>query len=307
MPMELQHHPWTRCVTINPKSITVKAKDDSKIYGDADPELAYEVLNDGLVGKDTLKDIKVEREAGEDVKAGGYAISVSGSDANGNYSITFEPGVFTINPKSITVKAKDASKIYGDADPELAYEVLNDGLVGKDTLKDIKVEREAGEDVKAGGYAISVTASDANTNYDITLVPGVFTINPRDISKADVTLGDALTENSKEQTQTVVKVVVDGMEVPADAYTVEGNTAKEAGTYTLKIVAKEGSNFTGVRECSYTIAKANNKPVNPPNVPQTGDNSQAPLWITLMLVSICGMAGVILVSKKTRNKGKNIK
>ena len=311
----------TISVTVMPKAITVKAKDASKVYGDADPELTYEVLDDGLVGDDTLKDIKVEREPGEDVKDGGYVIdvyyngtliqsilnSVFGSDPNGNYNITFDPGVFTINPKSITVKAKDASKIYGDADPELAYEVLNDGLVGKDSLKDIKVEREAGEDVKAGGYAISVSGSDANGNYSIAFAAGVFTINPREISNADVTLGDALTENSKEQTQTVVKVVVDGMEVPADAYTVEGNTAKEAGTYTLKIVAKEGSNFTGVRECSYTIAKANNKPVNPPNVPQTGDNSQAPLWITLMLVSICGMAGVILVSKKTRNKGKNIK
>ena len=169
------------------------------------------------------------------------------------------------------------------------------------------MERETGEDVKAGGYAISVSGSDANANYDITFEAGVFTINPRDISKADVTLGDALTENGKEQTQTVVKVVADGIEVSADAYTLEGNTAKEAGTYTLKIVAKEGGNFTGVRECSYTIAKANNKPVNPPNVPQTGDNSQALLWITLMLVSICGMAGVLLVFKKSRNKGKNIK
>lgn len=224
-----------------------------------------------------------------------------------NYIAVSKTISVTVMPKAITVKAKEASKIYGDADPELTYEVLNDGLVGNDTLKDIKVEREAGENVKAGGYAISVSGSDANGNYSITFAAGVFTINPRDISNADVTLGDALTENSKEQTQTVVKVVVDGMEVPADAYTVEGNTAKEAGTYTLKIVAKEGSNFTGVRECSYTIAKANNKPVNPPNVPQTGDNSQAPLWITLMLVSICGMADVILVSKKTRNKGKNIK
>ena len=297
----------TGVFTINPKSITVKAKDASKVYGDADPELTYEVLNNSLVGKDTLKDIKVERETGEDVKASGYAISVSGSDVNANYSITYVPGVFTINPKSITVKAKDASKVYGDADPELTYEVLNNSLVGKDTLKDIKVERETGEDVKAGGYAISVSGSDANANYDITFEAGVFTINPRDISKADVTLGDALTENGKKQTQTVVKVVADGIEVPADAYTLEGNTAKEAGTYTLKIVAKEGGNFTGVRECSYTVAKENEKPVNPPNVPQTGDNSQAPLWITLMLVSICGMAGVLLVFKKSRNKGKNIK
>ncbi len=178
----------TISVTVMPKAITVKAKDASKVYGDADPELTYEVLNDGLVGNDTLKDIKVEREAGEDVKDGGYVIdvyyngtliqsilnSVFGSDPNGNYNITFEPGVFTINPKSITVKAKDASKVYGDADPELAYEVLNDGLVGKDTLKDIKVERETGEDVKAGGYVISVSGSDAMETTASPLTRGAY-------------------------------------------------------------------------------------------------------------------------------------
>ena len=158
-----------------------------------------------------------------------------------NYIAVSKTISVTVMPKAITVKAKDASKVYGDADPELAYEVLNDGLVGKDTLKDIKVEREAGEDVKAGGYAISVSGSDANGNYSIAFAAGVFTINPRDISKADVTLGDALTENSKEQTQTVVKVVVDGMEVPADAYTVEGNTAKEAGTYTSRLLQKRAA------------------------------------------------------------------
>ena len=199
---------------------------------------------------------------------------------------------------------------------------MNDGLVGNDTLKGIKVEREKGEDVKPGGYTIFVDdessivqsirnlfGANQNENYRITYKPGVFTINPKDISDAKVTLGDSLTYNGKEQTQTIAKVEVDGIEVPADAYMVTGNIAKNAGTYTLTIIANEGGNFTGTREVSYTIAKGNAKVTKSTkpgqnNTPKTGESTQTFLWLSVMFVSICGLAGIILVSKKTRYKDR---
>lgn len=84
--------------TINPKEIKVKAENKEKVFAEKDPKLTY--THDALVGKDALKNIAVTRESGED--AGTYKLSVSQEKgSNPNYAITFEEGIFTINPLSI--------------------------------------------------------------------------------------------------------------------------------------------------------------------------------------------------------------
>lgn len=296
----------------------------SKTYGDAPFQFVDAISTTGTISyKSSNKDVvTVSKDGTVTIHNKGLAtITVSVPEGDNHTPVSKKINI-TVEPKAITVKAKDASKIYGDSDPELTYEVLNDGLVGNDTLKGIKVEREKGEDVKPGGYTIFVDdessivqsirnlfGANQNENYRITYKPGVFTINPKDISDAKVTLGDSLTYNGKEQTQTIAKVEVDGIEVPADAYMVTGNIAKNAGTYTLTIIANEGGNFTGTREVNYTIAKGNAKVTKSTkpgqnNTPKTGESTQTFLWLSVMFVSICGLAGIILVSKKTRYKDR---
>ena len=82
-------------IFIYPASVDVYAVDAEKDYGTDDPELTYNV--EGLLGDDTLDCIKVtvEREAGED--PGYYQINVSGEALQGNYSVGYEPAVFTIH------------------------------------------------------------------------------------------------------------------------------------------------------------------------------------------------------------------
>lgn len=62
--------------------------------------------------------------------------------------------------------------------------------------------------------------------------------------------------------------MLDGKEIPADAYTVEDNTATEAGTYTLTIRAKEDGNYTGTRTWTFVVA-----PVNDEQITETPDGS----------------------------------
>lgn len=317
----------------------------TKTYGDAPFQITDATSTTGTVSYTSSNEdvVTVATDGTVTIRNKGVAtITVSVPEGDNHTAVSKEIQI-TVNPKAITVKAKDASKIYGDADPELTYEVLNNGLVGDDTLENIKVWRDKGENVvwlndgKLGGYKISVAyngtiiqsllsvfGSDPNGNYTITYEPGVFTINPRNISGADVTLGNSLTYNGTEQTQTIAKVVAGGIEVPADAYTVTGNTAKNAGTYTLTITAKESGNFTGTRTVEYTIAKASETPTDPSKPsdptkptsptkpgqtesPKTGDSSHMFLWFVLMLVGICGMSGTILISRKTRYKGRYTK
>ena len=74
-------------------------------------------------------------------------------------------------------------------------------------------------------------------------------ILPKDISNAQITLGDALTYNGTEQTQSIASFTVDGLDI---TYTVSGNTATNVGVYELTITGN--GNFTGTKTVAFEIA-----------------------------------------------------
>lgn len=155
----------------------------------------------------------------------------------------------TITAKEVTVTPDNKSKVYEEKDPELTYKVS--GVLDGETLKDITLARAKGEN--AGKYAITGTAdAGANPNYDVTFAEGAFTIKPKSIEGATVVLGKGLAANGAEQTQTVEKVLLGDKEIPADSYTVTGNTATAHDIYTLTITAK--GNYTDSIAWTYVIA-----------------------------------------------------
>ena len=164
----------TTNATITPRPITVTADNLSKIYGNADPTLTWQVTDGNLVGSDTLSGA-LSRIPGENV--GSYTIDASAL-ANGNYLITAKDGALTISQRPITVTADDLSKIYGNADPTLTYQVTAGNLVGDDTLSGA-LSRTAGENV--GSYTIDASEL-ANGNYLITANNGILSITPRPIA-----------------------------------------------------------------------------------------------------------------------------
>ena len=89
-----------------------------------------------------------------------------------NYEDVIKEGFrIEITPKPVTVKAADAEKTYGEADPEFTAEV--NGTIGEDTVE-YSLAREAGED--AGTYAIKVTAEQLQGNYEVTAENGTLRI-----------------------------------------------------------------------------------------------------------------------------------
>ncbi len=82
---------YRRVVTV--KDISVTANDSSKTYLESDPEFTAKV--EGIVEGDTIN-YTVERDPGDD--SGTYEIKVSGDPLQGNYSISYHSGTFTINP-----------------------------------------------------------------------------------------------------------------------------------------------------------------------------------------------------------------
>ncbi len=170
---------------ITPAQLNVTANNDGKVYGELDPTLTFKV--DGLKGADKETEAlagQLVRQAGEDVKEGGYAINqgtlgLTGKAAQ-NYILTYDSGTFTITPATLMVRADDSTKVYGEVDPTLSYQVT--GFKHSDDKASVlsgNVARQAGEDVKAGGYAIGKgDLTSTSQNYILHYEDGTFTITP---------------------------------------------------------------------------------------------------------------------------------
>ncbi|HBP5664964.1 TPA: filamentous hemagglutinin N-terminal domain-containing protein [Pseudomonas aeruginosa] len=146
-------------LTITPASLSVTANDQSRVYGDLDPALTFSI--NGLKGGDSVADVlnggQLSRQPGEDVgtyEIGQGELGLGGSKGQ-NYILSYEAGTFTVTPATLTVRADDRSKVYGEIDPTLSYQVS--GLKRGDTSPSVlkgALRREAGENVKADGYTI---------------------------------------------------------------------------------------------------------------------------------------------------------
>ena len=125
--------------------------------------------------------------------------------------------------------------------------------VGSLTLKagtDYSVDGNTGTDVKDEGYTLTVTGMGNYTG----MVSRSFTISPKFITGAVVTLGEKLIYNGREQTQIIASVqLADGTALTDGDYTVSENTGIDAKTYTLTVAGK--GNYTGTVKQGFTIAR----------------------------------------------------
>ena len=104
----------------------------------------------------------------------------------------------------------------------------------------------------AGTYTVTVVCETATQICSATSLP--FTIAPKDISNAMITLGPTLTYTGASQTQSVIGVMAGNMPLFPGSYTLSGNTGIRAGSYTLTVTAAN-ANFTGSVSAPFSIAK----------------------------------------------------
>lgn len=181
-----------------------------------------------------------------------YQVTIDGAKAEGE--VTLE-----VKPCAITVAADDSSKTYGEADPVFTWTVTSGELVEGESLEGITVEREAGEAVREGGYALNVTqAKDANPNYDVACEAGVFTINRRPLT---VTWGTSefVYDGEGHCPEAKLGNVIGKDELGA---TVEGSQTEAGASYTATLTAltgKAAGNYVLPTEdltCEFSIKNA---------------------------------------------------
>lgn len=174
-----------------------------------------------------------------------------------------------VDPCPVTVKPKDASKVYGYDDPNFKLEAVEGTIPNGESLSWLKIHREPGENV--GTYKLTIEQREPlNTvdkirqgNYELTLLQtGTFEITKRQIG-VGWTVG-TYTYNGKPQGPKVtVSNVAEGDEGKV-SYEVENATGIDAGSYPAKVTGLDGGpevikNYalpTENLEYTYTIYKA---------------------------------------------------
>ena len=177
---------------VTPKEVTVKWNDTEETTFTYDGE-PHKLATPTIEGDDSGATVKYMQEDGEKdpINAGTYTATVSISS---NYTITSgATKTMTINPRKVNVVLDnngEYSKNYGDMD-SLAYSIQDENgnatPLKEGELKDI-LTREPGEDVKKGGYRVSISqdkiSEKDSANYAIQnlTTSGRLTINPRKVN-----------------------------------------------------------------------------------------------------------------------------
>lgn len=158
--------------TIRQRIISVKIEDIQSVYGEELSEPTWHILSgDPLEGDDL--NIVLKKAAGDTV--GAYEIT--GSWNNENYLLDFSDGVYTVTQSFVTLKISDVSVFYGQSEAELSYTVESGKIVSEDDIM-LTLRREPG--YSAGSYAI--TGESGNPNYCVTVINGIYKIQPAEIT-----------------------------------------------------------------------------------------------------------------------------
>lgn len=246
------------------KGGTLNAAQLAAAVGGAKGELTFTVTG-GTAGNIAGNVFTAGANTGDVTVKATAAAKDEGGDANPEYTadatgITFTVSVVDKALKDLTVT--QANGVVGQvlADPGYTEPggTIATSITYTGTLRD-GVTLYADPNVKpqrAGTYKVTVKCE---TDTEIYEGFANFTIAPKSIAGATVTLGPALTYNGGDQTQTVTKVELDGKDITADC-DITNNKQTNAGNYTLTVKAKAGGDYTGEVTKAFII---NRKPVTP--------------------------------------------
>ena len=213
-------------ITVYAIPITVMAEPAAKIYGDADPGLAYTITSGSLDPMDAFTGA-LTRDAGED--AGTYTIRQGSLMLNSNYIITFVPAFLTISAKPVTVQADAKTKIYGEPDPLLTYRITSGSLIGSiDAFKGTLI-RDEGED--AGTYLIKQGTLELNNNYTINFTGAILEINQRPITVS----ANHIKKKFGEQDPELTYQITSGSLIGKDSFvgSLNRESGEEVGSYAI--------------------------------------------------------------------------
>ena len=235
-----------------------KVGDFTRRYGEENPGLEdLEVVYEGFVyGQDTVAytvtpEVSTLATASSD--AGTYALSLSGGETQ-NYTLSYDPGVLTVEKLPLVVGMKDFTRRYGEENPGFEdLELIYEGLIEGDTTIEYSVIPEMSTSATplsdVGTYDLLLSGGEAK-NYELDYIPGTLRIEK---VSAVGKVGDFTRRYGEENPGLAdLDVVYEGLvngqtEV---AYTVapkvstSATSVSDVGTYALSLTGGEAKNYT---------------------------------------------------------------
>lgn len=172
--------------TINKATLVAKADTIARLYGENNPE--FTISYNGFVNNEDESILTnkgtVITSATAKSNVGEYPTTVSGVTAD-NYEIQYETGTLIINKAPLSVIADNATKIYGDNNPQftLSYSGLKNNETSPEMITNFNISTEALKTSNVGEYNITVSGGEAK-NYEITN----YTNGKLSITKATLTI-----------------------------------------------------------------------------------------------------------------------
>ena len=259
-------------VTIARKAVTVTADDASKVYGAADPALAATVS--GTVGSDKVS-YTLSRTDGEDVNT--YDITASGETVQGNYTVSYVNGTFTITKAASAVTdAPTANTLtYTGSAQALVSEGTASGGTVQYSLDGTNYSATVPTGTDAGDYTVYYkVAGDANHSdtepvpVNVTIARKAVTVTANNASKvynaADPTLSATVTGLVGQDTvaYTLSRAAgesVNTYDITASGETVQGNYTVSYVNGTFTITQAENS-ISGLTITGWTYGEDANAP-----------------------------------------------
>ena len=245
-------------LTVTPAPAIVAIGDQWSTYGEEIALDQSQFVASGLVAGDEESDLGITLVKAEGDDAGTYIIS--GASSNGNYTITFINGIYTITPRGITVEITAGGGVYGGTITPAAAS-LSEVAEGDEVSVTLTYTGTSNSGVSVSGTEVPalagsyiVTASVADGNYTLTgNASAAFVVDRMTVEKpsaaAVIYTGTALTSGISE----------------TDRYTVsEPENMVDAGSYTVVLTLKDAANTRWAEtdgaavSVTFTIAQAQN-------------------------------------------------
>ena len=169
---------------VTQKALTITADGDTKVYdGTALTKNTY--TNTALATGDAITSVTFtgsQTTVGSSSNVPSAAVIKNGSNENvsASYDITYTNGTLAVTRASVTVKADNASKIYGEEDPA-SFTTTVTGLVNNESESLISRTASRAEGENAGIYTITPTGDATQGNYTVSYLTGAFTITPKSL------------------------------------------------------------------------------------------------------------------------------
>ncbi|GEM_PF-3671059 len=178
----------TRFLTVTQAQLDATADDQTKVYGEENPELTISysgfVLGEDKSVLTSVPVVSTSADATSSVQD--FTISVSGGAAD-NYFVNPVSGVLSITQAPLMATAENKTRIYGEPNPELT--IVYSGFVNGDDASGIStpptISTIATAETRAGVVPITLTGGMTN-NYAITNADGVLTIDKATLTATPV-------------------------------------------------------------------------------------------------------------------------